>query len=48
MAKMRVLEAVRHAGPSAAVGTKIKEALAELIFAKTGRRPMVLPVVLTV
>jgi len=48
MAKLRVLEAVRHAGPTAAVGTKIKEALAELIFAKTGRRPMVLPVVLPV
>ena len=48
MAKLRVLEAVRHAGPTAAVGTKIKEALAELIFDKTGRRPMVLPVVLAV
>jgi ribonuclease J len=47
-AKLRVLEAVRHAGPSAAVSTKIKETLAELVFDTTGRRPMVLPVVLTV
>jgi ribonuclease J len=48
LARLRVLDAIRHAGPSATVSTKIKETLAELVFEKTGRRPMVLPVVLSV
>lgn len=45
-AKAKVLEALGHAGPPAAVASKIKDGLAELIYRRTGRRPMILPVVL--
>ncbi len=41
-------EALRHPGPPSAVGANIRDALAELIYKQTGRRPMILPVVLEV
>lgn len=47
-ARTSVRGALVHAGPPSALGNKIKDALAELIYAETGRRPMVLPVVLEV
>ena len=47
-AKAEVREALGHAGPPSAIGGKIREVLADLIFKETGRRPMILPLVLEV
>ncbi len=47
-ARASVRGALGHAGPPSALSNKIKDALAELIHKETGRRPMVLPVVLEV
>lgn len=47
-AKAEVREALGHAGPPSAIGGKIRDVLAELIFKETGRRPMILPLVLEV
>jgi ribonuclease J len=43
-----VLDALERGGPGAAVGTKIKNTLAQFFFEKTKRRPMILPVVVEV
>ncbi|MBN1658825.1 MAG: ribonuclease J [Anaerolineae bacterium] len=42
----RVTRALDHRGPSAAVQIKIKEVLAEFLYERTKRRPMILPVVM--
>ena len=47
-ARTSVRGALVHAGPPSALSTKVKDALTELIYKETGRRPMVLPVVLEV
>lgn len=47
-ARASVRGALSHAGPPSALSAKVKDALAELIYKQTGRRPMVLPVVLEV
>ena len=46
LAKERVWEALGHAGPPSAVGSKIKDVLGDLVYAETRRRPMILPLVL--
>ena len=45
-AKLKMREALIHPGPPAALGGKVKEVVAELIYRRTGRRPLVLPLVL--
>jgi len=47
-ATLRVLEALEHGGPRAAASAKIKDSLAEFLYNKTKRRPMILPVVMEV
>ena len=47
-ARASVRGALSHAGPPSALSAKVKDALSELIYKQTGRRPMVLPVVLEV
>jgi ribonuclease J len=47
-AKAEVRSALGHAGPPSAIGGKIRDVLADLIFKETGRRPMILPLVLEV
>jgi ribonuclease J len=47
-ARSRVREALGHPGPPSAIGGNIRDALAELIYQQTGRRPMILPLVLEV
>ncbi len=43
-----VLEALTYGGPRATVSTKIKDTLAKFFYDQTGRRPMILPVVMEV
>lgn len=43
-----VLEALTHGGPRATVSSKIKDTLAKFFYDQTGRRPMILPVVMEV
>ena len=43
-----VLEAVEHGGPRSTISTKIKDSLAEFLYAQTKRRPMILPVVMEI
>jgi len=45
-AKGKVREALGHPGPPAALAGKVKDVVAELIYRRTGRRPLVLPLVL--
>lgn len=47
-ARASVRGALNHPGPPSALGNKVKDALAELFYKATGRRPMVLPVILEV
>lgn len=47
-AKAEVRSALGHAGPPSAIGGKIRDVLADLIYKETGRRPMILPLVLEV
>jgi ribonuclease J len=47
-AEQCVLEAVEHGGPRSTVSTKIKDSLAEFLYVRTKRRPMILPVVMGV
>ncbi|MGQ9600445.1 MAG: ribonuclease J [Anaerolineae bacterium] len=44
----QVLEALTYGGPRAAVSGKIKDTLAKFFYDQTGRRPMILPVVMEV
>jgi ribonuclease J len=48
LAKERVRDALGHHGPPSAIGNKIRDVLGELVYQETGRRPMILPVVLEV
>jgi ribonuclease J len=45
-ASQRVLEALAHGGPRASASNKIKDTLAEFLYSRTKRRPMILPVVM--
>lgn len=47
-ARDSVRGALVHPGPPSALSAKVKDSLAELIHKETGRRPMVLPVVLEI
>lgn len=47
-AKARVWDALGHSGPPSAIGAKIKDLLGDFIYKETGRRPMILPLVLEV
>jgi ribonuclease J len=47
-ARAGVREALGHPGPPSVIGGKIRDVLAELIYRRTGRRPMILPLVLEV
>ena len=47
-AKALVREALGHPGPPSVIGGKIRDVLAELIYKQTGRRPLILPLVLEV
>jgi ribonuclease J len=48
LAKERVWQALEPFGPRAAVSVKIKDALGELCYQQTGRRPLIIPVVMEV
>ena len=41
-----VRKALEHGGPRPTASTKIKDSLAEFLYAQTKRRPMILPVVM--
>jgi len=43
-----VVQALAHGGPRANLSAKIKDSLAEFLYAQTKRRPMILPVVMEV
>jgi ribonuclease J len=43
-----VMEALAHGGSRATASSKIKDSLAEFLYAQTKRRPMILPVVMEV
>jgi ribonuclease J len=45
-ASQRVLAALAHGGPRASASNKIKDTLAEFLYSRTKRRPMILPVVM--
>ncbi len=47
-AKALVREALGHPGPPSVIGGKIRDVLADLIYQQTGRRPLILPLVLEV
>jgi ribonuclease J len=47
-ARTRVREALGHPGPPSAIGSNIRDTLADLIYKQTGRRPLILPLVLEV
>jgi len=47
-AGMRVLEALAHGEPRASASNTIKDTLAEFLYNRTKRRPMILPVVMEV
>jgi len=48
LAREQVWQALEHMGPRSAVSAKIKDALGELCYQQTGRRPIILPVVMEV
>ncbi|MDH7485638.1 MAG: ribonuclease J [Anaerolineae bacterium] len=48
LAREQVWQALEHVGPRSAVSAKIKDALGELCYQQTGRRPIILPVVMEV
>ncbi len=48
LAKEQVWQALEHVGPRSAVSAKIKDALGEFCYQQTGRRPVILPVVMEV
>lgn len=48
LARERVWQALEHVGPRSAVSAKIKDALGEFCYQQTGRRPVILPVVMEV
>ncbi len=47
-ASHRVLDALKGGGPKATLNSKIKNSLAEFLYERTKRRPMILPVVMEV
>ena len=47
-AEQCVVQALGHGGPRASLSAKIKDSLAEFLYAQTKRRPMILPVVMEV
>lgn len=48
LAREQVWQALEHVGPRSAVSAKIKDALGEFCYQQTGRRPVILPVVMEV
>jgi ribonuclease J len=46
LAREQVWQALEHVGPRSAVSAKIKDALGEFCYQQTGRRPVILPVVM--
>ncbi|MEA3337436.1 MAG: ribonuclease J [Chloroflexota bacterium] len=48
LAKDSIRDALVHKGPPAALASKIKDALAQVVYRETGRRPLILPLVLEV
>jgi ribonuclease J len=48
LATGRIVEALQGGGPRADLNARIKESLAEFLYAQTKRRPMILPVVMEV
>jgi len=48
LAREQVWQALNPVGPRSAVSSKIKDALGELCYRQTGRRPVILPVVMEV
>ena len=47
-AAQTIVEALKHRGPGPAASGKIKDSLAEFLYSRTKRRPMILPVVMEV
>lgn len=48
LAREQVRQVLEHVGPRSAVSAKIKKALGEFCYQQTGRRPIILPVVIEV
>ncbi|MBC8448928.1 MAG: ribonuclease J [Chloroflexi bacterium] len=48
LAREQVWQALEHVGPRSVLSAKIKDALGELCYQQTGRRPVILPVVMEV
>jgi ribonuclease J len=47
-ASQRILDALDHGGPRSTLSDKVKDSLAEFLYAETKRRPMILPVVMEI